>query len=174
MKKYLLVICALLISTYCFADKHLKVKKGNTDCLKQTSVALIEFDFSNTTWEKDEDFKEWCGKDYEKRIKRMKKGFVKVFNDVSSGMSVTTDADESAEYKLIFKVEDLERHQAFWGTWGQGKFYVTGTITIINIKTNETVCLINIDSFGSGKDFNYEDGFSECFEGLAKSILKLK
>ena len=162
------------MSAYSFADKGIKVKKGNLDCFKESSVAVIEFDFSKTTWEVKVDFKTWCGNDYDKRIEMMKSGFVTTFNHSSSGMTITLDEAESPKYKIVFTVDDLARHQAFWGNPGQGKFYVSGKIVVVDIATNETVCLLDLDNFGAGIDYTNDDGLMKCFSGLAKAIFKLK
>ena len=75
---------------------------------------------------------------------------------------------------IIFKVTNLEKHQAFTGMWGQGKISVTGTIDILNIKTQEQVCSIFIDGYGASKDFNVTDGIGKCFKALGKDMTKLK
>ena len=79
-----------------------------------------------------------------------------------------------AEYSIIFKVTNLEKHQAFTGMWGQGKISVTGTIDILNIKTQEQVCSIFIDGYGASKDYNVTDGIGKCFKALGKDMTKLK
>ena len=112
MKKLLLAVCALLMSAYCFADKAIKVKKGSLDCLKESSVAAVEFDFSKTTWEVKVDFKTWSGKDYDKRIELMKSGFITTFNLSSTGMTISLDEAVSPKYKIIFTVDDLARRSA--------------------------------------------------------------
>lgn len=174
MKRLLLAVCAILMSAYCFADKAVKVKQGSLECLQESSVAAIEFDFSKTTWEVKVDFKTWCGKDYDKRIELMKSGFVTTFNLSSSGMKIALDEAESPKYKILFTVDDLARRPALWGHPGQGKFYVSGKITVVDIATNETVCLLDVDKFGAGIDYTNDDGLMKCFSGLAKAIFKLK
>jgi hypothetical protein len=150
-----------------------KVKVGNASFLKENASAIVEFDFTKTTWEEDEDFKAWCGDQYEKRITAMQQSFVVSFNENSKGLKIPESSD-GAKYKIIIEVKDLERHQAFTGTWGQGKFSTTAYIKVLEIASNQIVCEIDVDGFGSGKDYDYADGLGKCYKGLAKQLFKLK
>jgi hypothetical protein len=112
-----------------------KVKVGNASFLKENVSAIVEFDFTKTTWEEDEDFKAWCGDQYEKRITAMQQSFVVSFNENSKGLKIPESSD-GAKYKIIIEVKDLERHQAFTGTWGQGKFSTTAYIKVFDKPNN--------------------------------------
>lgn len=172
MKKYLLLLVAMMSSVYCMAGG-IKVKEGKSAFLKEDASAIVEFDFSKTTWEGKEDFKTWCGNQYEKRVDAIQQSFKKSFNENTKGLKIVEDAKD-AKYKIIVKVEDLERHQSFTGAWGQGKFSTTATISVIELATNQSVCEIIVDGYGSGKDFDYADGLGKCYKGLAKDIVKMK
>ena len=160
---FLITLVTVLTSMYCMAGG-VKVKMGNASFLKENVSAIVEFDFTKTTWEEDEDFKAWCGDQYEKRITAMQQSFVVSFNENSKGLKI----------KIIIEVKDLERHQAFTGTWGQGKFSTTAYIKVLEIASNQIVCEIDVDGFGSGKDYDYADGLGKCYKGLAKQLFKLK
>jgi len=67
-------------------------------------------------------------KDYEARLEAMQEAFIKSFNENTKGLKIDNGAT-GAKYKIVVVVKDLERHQSFTGTWGQGKFSTTGTIT---------------------------------------------
>lgn len=166
------ILVTLLASVYCFAGG-VKVKEGKKAFLKENVSAIVEFDFSKTTWEEKENFKTWSGDQYEKRVNAIQQSFINSFNENSKGLKIVDDAKD-AKYKIIVKVEDLERHQAFTGAWGQGKFSTTATISVIELATNQSVCEIIVDGYGSGKDFDYADGLGKCYKGLAKDIVKMK
>ena len=56
---FLITLVTVLTSMYCMAGG-VKVKMGNASFLKENVSAIVEFDFTKTTWEEDEDFKAWC------------------------------------------------------------------------------------------------------------------
>lgn len=76
---FLITLVTVLTSMYCMAGG-VKVKMGNASFLKENGSAIVEFDFTKTTWEEDEDFKAWCGDQYEKRITAMQQSFVVSFH----------------------------------------------------------------------------------------------
>lgn len=173
MKHLLFVIAACLFCLNALAGSDIKVKSGNSVVVKEKTNAVIVFDFSDARWEQKESFKGWSGNDYEKRVNAASKSFVSYFNENSKGLKLV-DNLEQAEYSIIFKVTNLEKHQVFSGMWGQGKISVTGTIDIVNVKTKEQVCSIFIDGYGASKDYNVTDGIGKCFKALGKDMTKLK
>ncbi len=173
MKKNLVSLLVMLLTcTYSFA-KDVQISSGSVNCLKEEVTAVVEFDFSSTTWGGKKEFKAWCGDEYEERIKVMKEAFIASFNDNTKGMKVSKTAADAA-YKMKIVVKDMDRHQAAAGFWGQGKFCMTGTITIVAAGSNQEVCVIKVDGYGWGSDYNYTDGMGKCFTGLAKQVTKLK
>ncbi len=173
MKRIITLALALMfIGTACFAKSKVKVTSGNTNCLKNSEVATVEFDFSATTWHEKEDFKTWCKDDYEKRVEAMKSSFEKTFNEKTKGLRIDNNASD-AKYKIVVVVKNLDRTQAKWGNWGQGTFLTKSVITVYDKSTGESVCEIVADDYGTGKDYNYADGLGKCFQGLAEEIFKL-
>ena len=172
MKKLCLLFCMTMVTVLANAGG-VKVKEGKATFLKENVVAIVEFDFSKTTWEEKEDFKTWCGDQYEKRKEVMQDAFITSFNENSKGLKVSNNSNE-AKYKIIIEVKDLERHQSFTGMWGQGKISTTAYIRIYDLSSNQQICVIFVDGYGSGKDFDYNDGMAKCYKGLAKEITKVK
>ncbi len=171
-KNFVIFLVMMFASTCCFASD-IEVESGSAKVLKENATAIVEFDFTNTTWEEDESFKTWCGKDYEARLEAMQEAFIESFNENTKGLKIDNGAT-GAKYKIVVVVKDLERHQSFTGTWGQGKFSTTGTINIIEISSSQKVCEIEVDGYGSGKDYAYTRGLAKCFTGLGKQVTKLK
>ena len=173
MKKFFAIVTIILLaSTYCMAGG-VKVKEGKAAFLKENASAVVEYDFSQTTWEEKEDFKTWCGNQYDRRIDAIKQSFVKSFNENSKGLKIV-ESGSVAKYKILIEVKDLERHQAFTGAWGQGKFSTTAYIKVFDLSSQQIICVIYVDGYGSGKDYDYTDGLSKCYKGLAKVLFKLK
>lgn len=173
MKKSILFIClAFFTCIYSYAGG-LIVKDGNTAFVKENVNAVVEFDFTKTTWEEDDNFKTWCGDKYDERLKTIRESFFTSFNKESKGLKLT-EKNNDVKYKIFIEVKDLERHQAFFGAAGQGKCSATAYIKVYDLSSNQVVCEIDVDGFGSGKDYTITDGLGKCFKGLAKEIIKLK
>ena len=174
MKRIITLFFALmLIGTTCFAGKaKVKVTSGSTNCLKEAAAAIVEFDFSATTWHEKENFKTWCGDQYDQRVEAIKAQFESSFNEKTKGMKIDNNAAD-AKYKIVVVIKDLDRMQAKWGNWGQGTFLTKSVITIYDKATNESLCEIVADEYGTGKDYDYKDGLGKCFKGLAEEIMKL-
>ena len=51
MKRLIILMVSVFANMYCFAGG-LKVKEGSAAFLKEKVNAVVEFDFSTTTWEK--------------------------------------------------------------------------------------------------------------------------
>ncbi len=172
MKAKFLTLILLLIGVNAMAGG-IKVKSGNSSFVKEQVSAQIVMDFSNARWEKDDDFKEWSGADYEARVEAAMSNFISAFNEKSKGLTVKRD-NGGVKYCINFKIENLERHQSFTSTWGRGEVYVTGVIEVVDYETKERVCVIQMTKCGSGADYNTTDGIGKCFKGLGEDIAKLK
>ena len=173
MKKlFLFILVTLFSGIYSYAGG-LIVKDGKVAFIKENANAIVEIDFTKTTWEKDDDFKTWCGDKYDERLKTMRQSFFTSFNKESKGLKLTEKNDD-AKYKILIEVKDLERHQAFFGAAGQGKCSTTAYIKVYELSSNQVICEIDVDGYGSGKDYTITDGLGKCFKSLAKEIIKLK
>ncbi len=173
MKKILVALFVMLMTCNFGFAKDVEITSGSAVCMKEEVPAVVEFDFSATTWAVKKDFKTWCGDEYESRLKAMKEAFVASFNENTKGMTISPAAAD-ATYKMTVVVKDLDRKQAAMGFWGQGKFFMTGNIVIVAVGSGQEVCNIKINGYGWGADYDYTDGLAKCFQGLAKQLTKLK
>lgn len=172
MRRILFILLACAFCTLASAAD-IKVTKGDVKVLKSKAEAVVEYDYSHAKWEKDQDFKTWCGEDFDVRVQVIASSFMESFNDHTKGMTISADSS-SAAYKLAFDFDNFESHQAAVGWWGQGKLSVTGVLHVINLATGEEECTIAISKYGDSKDFTYTDAMSKTFKGLAKELVKLK
>lgn len=170
MKKTITIIALLVISTLTFAGKPLKVKSGNINFLKEDAVAKIEMDYSNTTWEKKNSYKEFCAEEYDGRVEQSGISFIEGFNTTSKALKLT-NSDEEAQYTLVVHVADLERKFQ-----DIAYFYirVCGTITVMNNQTGEEVCEIEIDKLSGSASFVPNDRLASCFKTLGVKLAKMK
>ena len=68
MKKYVLFVFATLFTVTINAANPFKIVSGSTSFLSTGTSASVEFDFSSSTWEKDETLKQQFKDDYEELI----------------------------------------------------------------------------------------------------------
>ncbi|MBP5483400.1 MAG: hypothetical protein J6X99_03985 [Bacteroidales bacterium] len=172
MKK-LVSICAicLLSASSLFAAKPLKVASGSLDVLKSDATATWSIDLSNAVFEKDGDFKTWCGPEYDERVKLMNEAFYNGFNNYSAGLKLVKGG--KAPYKLVFKVREFERKQGP-GMWGSCFIKVYGTLEIEDTATGEKVLVLDVDGVKGDTDFVETDRFPKIMDWLCRDIFKLK
>ena len=172
MKRVFLSILMLCIAMNSFAAKPLKVLSGKTGCLKEFSSAIVTFDYSTTTWEGDESLQEYCGDDYEPRISRGYKTFIREFNVFSKGLKIVEEENNAeAIIRIVFNEFEQKQGMSAWG-----RFYLRfyGIIEIINRSTNEVVCTLEIDKLGGDADYSPDDRFAKAYAALAKELATLK
>lgn len=172
MKKVLIAMAALLFtSASLFAAKPLKVADGSLAVLKENSTATWKIDLSKAVFENDGDFKEWCGDDYQDRVKIMNDTFFDSFNKYSKGLQLVNKG--SAPYKLVFKVDKFERKQG-GGMWGRFFIKVYGTIEILDATTGELALKLDVDGQPGDGDYVETDRFGKTMDWLCMGIFKLK
>lgn len=168
MKKSLLLFCLLLCSIVTWAGS-LK-GKGNVKCLKENESAVLAIDFSKVTWEKKEDFKQWCGEDYDKRVAISNSEFTRSFNENSKGLKIIETGND-AKYKMVIELVNFERKAAAFG-WGSAHIKIYGTLKVIDAASGETVCTYTIDGVSGANDFVETDRFARSFSELGKQLTK--
>lgn len=169
MKKLLLTFLVLLCSAVMFAGP-LKKTSGDEKCFSENATAVLSMDLSNTTFDKKQSFKTWCGKDYEERVSVSEKGFTESFNQNSKGLKIV-DSESDAKYKIVIDVKNFQRKSASFG-WGRFHVKIYGTLTVVDNATGETVCAYSIDGVSGGDDFNETERFEKSFSELGKVLLK--
>ena len=171
MKRTLIITLILLLSFSAVAK--VKVVSGSSACLKEKAIAVVEFDYSEATFDKDQSYESWCGEDYEERVERSTEEFIKSFNEKSKGLQINNN-DTTAKYRIIVKVNDCDQNMGFSCSWGQFQFKSSGVITIVEIATNEVVCTLEVDEEKGGCDYTPVDRISECFGSIGYALAKQK
>lgn len=186
MKKTLILLFALfcLSSVNLFAGKPLSVKSGEISVLKKTSIALLEIDYSSTkvgTLTLDEYLKK-RGDDFVRDWPQDKAKaalyFKERFNSKNKGMQVTTESTD-VTYKIVIHVNSLDMGNGA-GTFlpfssaKAGGVIMTGTIGIIDMKTNEVVCLLSVNEVKGLGHPSETIRLGLMYFELATTICKLK
>lgn len=167
MKKALLFLCALFACTIISA-KGLKINNGSASFLKENATFSVVFDFSRTTWEKDEDFKTWCGKSYEERVNIMTNTFKKVLEN-----STSLKYNSSPRYSITIEPTNFKRKQNGFA-WGSYHIRMDGKIKITDTQTQQVICTVTIDNVGGSNSFDENSRFENCINDMAEEFVKLK
>ena len=204
MKKYFLktrisfirkpMLCILLCLFYVvalFAAKPVTVQSGDISVIKKTSIAQLEFNFSDTKVGNEtlDEYKARRGKVFIREWKAIvastKISLPKFFNSTNKkGMQLTTEAVD-ASYKFVINVNDFNTGDSFSGTiagWVNpfhisgkaGGALMIGTIDIIDLKTNNVVCRLNINGIKGKGNISFEHRFQSMFNYLAQTICRMK
>lgn len=167
MKKLLLLFSALLVCTVISA-KGLKVSNGSTSFLKEDATFSVVFDFTKTSWEKDESFKEWCGNDFDERVKIMTYAFQKVVATWSK-----LKGSDNPRYIITIVPTNFKRKQNGFA-WGSYHIRMDGTITVTDTQTQKVVCTVNVDNVGGSNSFDENSRLENCIKDMAEDFVKLK
>lgn len=144
----------------------LKLTSGTTAALKDDATAVFVLDLTGTRWEEDDDFKEWCGKDYQIRIDKATNGFVDGFNDSSKHLRISLDSN--AKYTIKIKVDNFVQRCPGIPCY----IKIFGNLSLIDNTTGEELCKIQIDGISGRSDYSPDDRFRRSFDKLAKTVVK--
>lgn len=171
MKNFYLTLTLCLFAVSTFA-KDLKILSGDLcPILEAPAEALVEFDYSKTTWEEEESYKSFCGEDYEHRVQDSYDTFIFKANSYENPLKFAQESS-AAKYKIIIKLDDIERHQGM-SMWGRMYIEIRGEIEIFDIEKNESICKIKIKDLSGGEDFAPDDRLKKCFTELAEEFIEL-
>ena len=184
IKSLLFIMMCLFCVVNLFAGNSVSVKSGNSSVLKESSKALLEIDYSTTKVGNEtlDEYLQRRGDDFVRDWPKDKEFaatyFKERFNKKSKGLQLTTDVS-TVSYKIVIHVNSLDMGNggsAFvpFSSAKAGGVIITGTIDIIDIKTNEVVCTLNVDEVkGVGHPSETVRLGAMYFE-LATQICKLK
>ena len=170
MKKYVLFLFAVLLTITVNAASPLKVISGTTSFLNADAGACIEFDFSNSTWEKDETLKQHFQEEYNELINNSQSTFINTFNSSNRNLKFV-DKESKPQYKVIVKFDNFE---AKVGGFYRKVVRIWGTATIIDLSSNESVCTIQITKSEGTGDYVTKEAFWKSFDKFGELFSKLK
>lgn len=182
MKKTLFLMVCLFVSITSFAGNPVIVKSGNVDVIKQHVGAILEFDYSKTKIEGKElhaylkDRGGDVAKDWPSDNEKAKSYFVQEFNKKNDkGMFVSTETN--SPYKIIVHVStlDLGNTAASFLSFSAkgGGAIMTGTIDIVNAKTNKSECTLEITELKAISHPSEVIRRGLLYASLAKNVSKL-
>lgn len=173
MKNFVLTIISLLFYITAFAD--IDVKSGSSNFLNEATTAVVVFDYSNATWQKEAYYEQWCGNDFANRVQLGYGSFILGFNNESSKLKIKQE-DSAAKYRITVKIHQLEENKGAilkGGLWGRYYIQCSGTIIVEEIASGEVVCIAKIDDEEGERDLVINDRLAKCFYALGKATAKM-
>jgi hypothetical protein len=179
MKRFLLVSVLLMTTLSLFAAKPLKVAKGGLNVFKEDATASWAIDFSDAQFvnngifskEKLGDFRTWCGDGYDELVHQMETSFFGTFNVYSPGLELVNSED--APYKVLFKVDTLERTQ---GSGPLGSCYISlyGTLRVVEAATGAVALELKVTDAKGEEDFDETSRFPKAMKRFCQELFNLK
>jgi hypothetical protein len=172
MKRITLFALLMTVVCICASAKGMKPTTGSTEFMDENVGVYVEISHEGATWEKDEDYKIWCGKDYDTRIALADEHFKAGLKNQRKNLRIVDDIAK-ADYKIKIDIDNLARKQGS-GMWGSCYIKLYGTITVTDLSNNEIVCIVPIDGVSGDTDFVENDRIAKAFYGLARKFGKIK
>lgn len=172
MKKFY-VLFLLLLTTHVglYAKSALKVTSGNIcEVLKDNAQAIVQVDYSVTTWDDERSYEEFCGEEYEARVSNSNFAFTSAFNTHNPALKINNFV-VSPKYIIVVRPINLDRSLNLMT--GQASIEFSGVIDIYDTTTESVVLHVKVDEFEGDCDYVPNDRLNKCFAGLAEELVKL-
>lgn len=156
-----------------FAANPLTLKQGDKKFLKNAKGgALLEFIYDGATYDDRMPLTEKFP-DIDKLKKLSWDGFVEEFNERCKTVKVVTKAEE-ANYKFTVKVTKIDQFINVMGFIPGPCVRAWGTLTVSDLKSGESLLVLDIDEIDGGSNPSPDGAYSDCFEELGKLFVKQK
>jgi len=183
-KSLLSIATCLLCTVSVFAANTVSVTSGKSAALKVSSKALFEVDYSATTIEDLplDEYLQKRGEDYVKNWAKdtdyAAKYFIDRFNKKNKGLKIVSNQSE-ASYKIVIHVNILDMGNSAsmfipFASAKAGGIIMTGTVDIVDIKSNEVVCSLAADQVKGGAHVSATVRMGLMFMELATKMCAIK
>lgn len=174
MKKYLITMLFVLVgSMSAMAGSGVKVTKGDSKFLKTAEGnAVLVFDWEGATYDNKMPLIEQFT-DLELLKPKAWNGFREVFNKKCKNVQVVRD-EADARYKFAMKVVNMDRYIKVTGLIPGPATKVWGIMTVTDLTTGDIIAVVEVTKVDGGANPSPDGSFSDCFEELAKKVVKLK
>lgn len=177
MKKIISTLCLMLVCMSTFAGNPFKIAFGKENAkalMKEAAVAVVEFDWNGTMYDKKITAKEKFGGDYDFVVKDCQQKFVSAFNEASKGLRLTTEVCGDAKYKMRVQVSNLDSYLAVMSFAPRNEAKMWGHVTLTDVATGEKMLVVDVDEAEDGQDFVWRECFGKTFAQMAKRLVKVK
>lgn len=173
MKRLVLMAFMSIIATVAFAANPIKVVSGDKKFFKSAEGNIyLEVKYEGASFDDKMPLTEKYN-DMESKTTISYNGFIEEFKDNNKKMDFVTTESE-ANYKITIQVTKIDEFINVMG-WIPGPcIRVWGTLTVTDVKSGESLLVVEIDEIDGGSAPTTDRAFNDAFGKLGEKIAKLK
>ena len=173
MKRLFLMAFVTLFATAAIAGNPLKVVNGDKKFFKNAEgTVYLEVNYDGATFDGKMPINEKYT-DIDAKTTISYNGFVEELEETFDDLKIVKNADD-ATYKMTIQVTKIDEFFNPMG-WVAGPcIRLWGTLTVTNVKTGETMIVVDIDEIDGGSSPTVDRAFNDTFGELAKRLAKVK
>jgi hypothetical protein len=173
MKRLVLVAFMSIIATVAFAANPIKVVSGDKKFFKSAEGNIyLEVKYEGASFDDKMPLTEKYN-DMESKTTISYNGFIEEFKDNNKKMDFVTTESE-ANYKITIQVTKIDEFINVMG-WIPGPcIRVWGTLTVTDVKSGESLLVVDIDEIDGGSAPTTDRAFNDAFGKLGEKIARLK
>ena len=173
MKRLVLMAFMTIIATVAFAANPIKVVSGDKKFFKSAEGNVyLEVKYEGASFDDKMPLTEKYD-DMESKTTISYNGFIEEFTDNNKKMKFVTTESE-ATYKITIQVTKIDEFINVMG-WIPGPcIRVWGTLTVTDVKSGESLLVVDIDEIDGGSAPTTDRAFNDAFGKLGEKIAKLK
>lgn len=173
MKRLFMMAFMTIIATVAFAANPIKVVNGDKKFFKNAEGTVFleviyegaSFDDRMPLTEKYDNIEEKTTISYN--------GFIEEFSERNDKLQFVK-TEEEATYKITIKVTKVDEFINVMGFISGPCIRVWGTLTVTDVKTGESLLVVEIDEIDGGSAPTTDRAFNDTFGKLGEKIAKLK
>lgn len=173
MKRLVLMAFMTIIATVAFAANPIKVVSGDKKFFKSAEGNIyLEVKYEGASFDDKMPLTEKYN-DMESKTTISYDGFIEEFKDNNKKMDFVTTESE-ANYKITIQVTKIDEFINVMG-WIPGPcIRVWGTLTVTDVKSGESLLVVDIDEIDGGSAPTTDRAFNDAFGKLGEKIARLK
>ena len=174
MKRLFLMAFMTIVATVTFASNPIKVVSGDKKFFKSAkgNVFLEVIYDDNATFDDKMPLIEKYP-DLEAKAIISYNGFIEEFGERNNQLNFVKTEDE-ATYKMTIRVTKVDEFFNVMGFIAGPCIRVWGTLTITDVKSGDSLLVVDIDEIDGGSAPTVDRAFNDTFGELGKRIAKLK
>lgn len=173
MKRLFLMAFVTLFAVVAFAGNPIKVVSGDKKFFKNAEGnILLEVKYDGASFDGKMPLTEKYA-DIDTKTTISYNGFVEEFSDRNDDLIFVKDEAE-AKYKMTIQVTKVDEFINVMGFVAGPCIRVWGTLTVTDVKTGESLVVVDIDEIDGGSAPTTDRAFNDTFGELGEKIAKLK
>lgn len=173
MKRLIMTAILVMVATITFAANPIKVVNGDKKFFKNAEgTVFLEVIYEGATFDDKMPLTEKYD-NVEEKTTISYDGFIEEFSERNSRLSFVK-TEEEATYKMTIKVTKVDEFINIMGFIPGPCIRVWGTLTITDVKSGDTLLVVEIDEIDGGSAPTTDRAFNDTFGELGQKIAKLK